>query len=303
MSVFFTCFKKTFILFLIGTFLSGCAPGSKSIEAAYVSPLQYQNYDCNQIGQEMVRVGRKVSEVSGQQDSTAGKDAAMMGIGLVVFWPALFFLAAGENHKEELARLKGESDALEQSAVNKQCTEVIAQVEAERKLLEEKYVVDISELKVGDVAMVELRNGNEHEMNVIYVGKNSINATYKTSAGVVSPQIFLKDEITKIVLLKRAKQPQTEQLAKSLPQVADQENSGVAKATSSTTKQPELSLNNGLQNNTVHLSPTVKPQTEPSEAEVYKTKCTHCGNVVAYKEKYSGSLIKCMQCDNEFELP
>ena len=304
MSIFITYLKKISVLFLVVAFISGCASGSKSIEAAYVSPLQYQSYDCNQIGQEMSRVGRKVSEVSGQQDNVAGKDAAMMGVGLVIFWPALFFLAAGEDRKEELARLKGEADALEQSAINKQCTEVIAQVEAERKLLEEKHVVEMSELKTGDVALVELRNGNQHEMNIVHVGKNSFNATYKQSAGgVVTPQIFGKDEVSKIVLLKRAKQSQTEQLAKPLPQVADPKISKKAEAASSTTKQTVLSLNNEPQDNAVHPSTTVKPQTETIEAQVYKTKCTHCGDVIAYKEKYSGSLFKCMQCDKEFELP
>ena len=135
----FTLIKKVSVLFLIVAFISGCASGSKSIKASYVSPLQYQSYDCNQIGQEMSRVGRNVSEVAAQQDSVAGKDAAVMGVGLVLFWPALFALAAGEDRKEELARLKGEADALEQSAINKQCTEVLAQIEEERKLLEEKH--------------------------------------------------------------------------------------------------------------------------------------------------------------------
>ncbi|WP_200241917.1 hypothetical protein [Lamprobacter modestohalophilus] len=43
-----------------------------------------------------------------------------MGVGLVLFWPALFFLAGGDK-KDELARLKGEYDALEQAAIQKDC--------------------------------------------------------------------------------------------------------------------------------------------------------------------------------------
>jgi len=43
-----------------------------------------------------------------------------MGVGLVLFWPALFFLA-GSDKKDELARLKGEYDALEQAAIQKDC--------------------------------------------------------------------------------------------------------------------------------------------------------------------------------------
>lgn len=39
-----------------------------------------------------------------------------MGVGLVLFWPALFFLA-GDDQKEELARLKGEYEALEKASI------------------------------------------------------------------------------------------------------------------------------------------------------------------------------------------
>jgi hypothetical protein len=42
------------------------------------------------------------------------------GVGLVVFWPALFFLA-GDDQKEALARLKGEYEALQAAAIRKDC--------------------------------------------------------------------------------------------------------------------------------------------------------------------------------------
>lgn len=101
--------------------LTGCAKSSKNIQAAYVSPLQYQDYSCKQIGMEISRVSRKVSEISGQQDKQASNDAVAMGVGLVIFWPALFFLI-GDDKKEEIARLKGEYDALEQAAIQKNCS-------------------------------------------------------------------------------------------------------------------------------------------------------------------------------------
>ncbi len=44
-----------------------------------------------------------------------------MGVGLVIFLPALFFLI-GDDKKEEIARLKGEFDALEQAAIQKNCS-------------------------------------------------------------------------------------------------------------------------------------------------------------------------------------
>jgi hypothetical protein len=80
---------------------------------------------------ELQRISRKVAEITGQQNKTATKDAWAMGIGLVIFWPALFFLIGGDK-KEELSHLKGEFDALEQAAIQKEC-EVADAIEAGRR--------------------------------------------------------------------------------------------------------------------------------------------------------------------------
>lgn len=100
---------------------SACASNPDSISASYVSPLAYQSYDCGQIRSELVRISNRVADVTGQQRRQANNDAWAMGVGLVLFWPALFFLAGGSDKKEELARLKGEYDALQVSATEKRC--------------------------------------------------------------------------------------------------------------------------------------------------------------------------------------
>ena len=101
--------------------LSGCATAPENIGARYVSPAQYSNYDCDQIQQELQRVEGRVSQVSGQQQKKASSDQIAMGVGIVLFWPALFFLA-GNDQKEELSSLKGTYDALAQAAIQKKCT-------------------------------------------------------------------------------------------------------------------------------------------------------------------------------------
>lgn len=117
--------------------LVACASKSDNISAAYVSPLQYQGYNCNQIRSELARVSRRVNEVAGVQDSQASKDSVALGVGMVLFWPALFFMI-GKDKEEELARLKGEYEALEQAAIQKDCDiaqeiEKARDMEAERK--------------------------------------------------------------------------------------------------------------------------------------------------------------------------
>lgn len=80
----------------------------------------YQNLDCEQIEMELMRVSREVSAVSGRQRDERTKDQIATGVGLVVFWPALFFLAKGDE-KDRLARLKGEYEALEHVSLQQKC--------------------------------------------------------------------------------------------------------------------------------------------------------------------------------------
>ena len=115
---------------VVGIGLAGCASRPEDISATYVSPLQYQNYSCDQIGTEIGRVSSQVSEISGAQDSTATGDAVALGVGLVLFWPALFFMIGGD-HEEELARLKGEYEALESAAIQNEC-DIAPQLEEAR---------------------------------------------------------------------------------------------------------------------------------------------------------------------------
>lgn len=103
--------------------LVGCASQPEDISSQYVSTMQYQDYDCQQLGAEASRVSRRVSELHGNLEKTANNDAAQMGVGLILFWPALFFLEGGDGAQaQEYARLKGERDAIEQMSVQKKCS-------------------------------------------------------------------------------------------------------------------------------------------------------------------------------------
>lgn len=137
--------KKAVLGFCIATLMAGCAPKSEKIRAQYVSPLQYQDYSCKQIRMEMMRVSRRVNEVSGVQDKQATNDSAALGVGLILFWPALFFMI-GDDQKEEISRLKGEYDALEQAAIQKEC-DVVKEVEAARKMEQERIEKRKEEIK------------------------------------------------------------------------------------------------------------------------------------------------------------
>ncbi len=101
--------------------LGGCATASRDIASQSVSPLQYQSFDCDQLAAEQVRVQTRMLEVGGRLDTAADNDKAITGVGLVLFWPALFFLGGTKQQEAEYARLKGEYQALEQAAIAKRC--------------------------------------------------------------------------------------------------------------------------------------------------------------------------------------
>ena len=58
---------------------------------------------------------------AGAQDKQRTNDAIATTVGVVVFWPALFFIGGDKQTAAELARLKGEMDAIEQTSIRKNC--------------------------------------------------------------------------------------------------------------------------------------------------------------------------------------
>lgn len=106
--------------------LTGCATASKDIAANYVSPMQFQSYDCEQLASETQRVQFRVNQLGGRLDQAASNDKAIVGVGMILFWPALFALGGTKQQEAEYSRLKGEYDAVQQSAIVKKCPGVVA---------------------------------------------------------------------------------------------------------------------------------------------------------------------------------
>ena len=128
--------KKFVITLGLSFALVGCASDAAKIQATYVSPMKYNSFSCSQLEQEYARLLSKSSSINAQQDSIASKDAVATGVGLVLFWPALFFID-NDDHREEVARLKGELDATESSSISKNCSDLTRAISADRKAAEE----------------------------------------------------------------------------------------------------------------------------------------------------------------------
>lgn len=106
----------------MGFLLAGCAASSHRVQASYVSPLQYQQYSCDELIAEMYRIRSRVNQISGRLDEAATNDAILTGIGIVIFWPTLLALGGTSNSESDLARLKGEFEAIQQVTYQKHCS-------------------------------------------------------------------------------------------------------------------------------------------------------------------------------------
>jgi ABC-type phosphate transport system auxiliary subunit len=114
--------KKIIASALIPAFLTACATAGKDVTATYVSPVQFSSYDCEQIRQETLRIQGRANQLSGRLDEAASNDKTIAGVGMILFWPALFALGGTKQQEAELSRLKGEYDALSAASVSKKCS-------------------------------------------------------------------------------------------------------------------------------------------------------------------------------------
>ena len=114
-------FTSTFLTFIFClSIITGCATSPDKISATYVSPLKYKDYDNDQIVMEMDYIGQRTAELYYQLDKEAKSDQGQMALGLLIFWPALFFLEGGDGPQAaEYARLKGEYEALRKIAIQR----------------------------------------------------------------------------------------------------------------------------------------------------------------------------------------
>lgn len=113
--------REKFLLALLCCVQAGCASSSSDITAQYVSPLQYQSLSCQQLAAEGERVSQRANQLAGVQDEKSTNDAVATGVGLILFWPSLFFIKGDGQTAAELGRLRGEYDAIQQASIQRNC--------------------------------------------------------------------------------------------------------------------------------------------------------------------------------------
>ena len=109
------------IIVVSGAALGGCASSSAEITPAYVSPVAYQSYTCQQLALEAQSVSTRAASLSGVQDGQRTKDQWTTAAAVVIFWPAAFLVSGDKQAAAELAQMKGQMVAIEQASIAKNC--------------------------------------------------------------------------------------------------------------------------------------------------------------------------------------
>lgn len=103
--------KKIVLTLCAASTLAACATPPEEVGRSYVSPATFGHMSCGQLQQE-ARLVAHVNDLTGRQKSAADQDAAVMAVGMILFWPALFALSAGGDHEHDLREARGQHDAI-----------------------------------------------------------------------------------------------------------------------------------------------------------------------------------------------
>jgi len=114
--------KRILSVFIVMAIISGCATRPSNVAASHVSSLKYDAVTCERLAIEADEVESKLSTTTASLESKANTDAALVAAGFLL-WPLWFGTAAtgGKAEEQELARLKGEKEAISKVSLIKNC--------------------------------------------------------------------------------------------------------------------------------------------------------------------------------------
>lgn len=112
--------------------LAGCATRAVDVRPLAADPADFQAWSCTRLHDEMDRVQQRAVELSWIVDERAGQHVVALGIGLMVFWPALLAMRPDGDESAELARLKGRYEAVQTAAGRNGCPPPPAEMASDR---------------------------------------------------------------------------------------------------------------------------------------------------------------------------
>lgn len=99
--------------------VSGCGGGSANPIAT--REVGDRDLDCDEIEAEVVDLDARSRRLLGEKSGKTGKNVAVGVVGLILFWPALFFLDLSDAEKEEAQAMQDRMRHLQRIANKKDC--------------------------------------------------------------------------------------------------------------------------------------------------------------------------------------
>ena len=158
---------KIFSIIVFAVFMVGCASRPDSIPASYVSHEKYVDNDCQILYNKLSNAQTELRRVSDLQNSAANSDA----VG--VFLLGIPFSKLSGDHAGDVAKWKGEIEAIETAKIKKKCDSTIAQNSSisqnlstqpmQNKTIEEKFK-ELNNLKKDGILTEEEYQSKKREL-------------------------------------------------------------------------------------------------------------------------------------------
>jgi hypothetical protein len=97
------------------------APKSNEVSAAYIPIAQYNNYSCDQLISEAESVRRSVPALESAVDKHRENQTGVEVVTWILFFPAALALDKGEGTSSQLAKARGELQAIQTALLAKHC--------------------------------------------------------------------------------------------------------------------------------------------------------------------------------------
>lgn len=111
--------------------LSACASTAHDVAAKPVPMSVYKTLQCQQLTIEYRRVSEHADKLADDIDQGVMAERIKMGVGVVLFWPALLLMNGETESHHQLAGLKGERQTLANSIKARKCPSNQQQVQTE----------------------------------------------------------------------------------------------------------------------------------------------------------------------------
>ncbi len=125
--------RRLALALLCSAVLAGCATRAVDVRPKPDDPAAYADWDCERLFEASDQVQLQAADVAYAVDTVVGNNMVALGLGVMVFWPALLAMQPDGPDAAQLASLKGRFEALRSVADSRHCGPPPLQMTARRQ--------------------------------------------------------------------------------------------------------------------------------------------------------------------------